>query len=138
MQKSLPAATGEAAEAQPARPRVAGDRSQAAVHDRERAAQALVEAPQEIWIEKVARSRLSPSGTNLHLVEPSQHLPISENDRFGAAAVQDANDNRPALCPTKIPGIAYRLWEMKDIAALIDAGAPKPGLRGPYKIINSN
>ncbi len=42
------------------------------------------------------------------------------------------------VTPAMAAGVAYRLWEMKDIAALIDAGAPKPGLRGPYKIINSN
>lgn len=31
------------------------------------------------------------------------------------------------------PGISDRLWSMEDIAELIDAAAPKPGKRGPYK-----
>jgi IS1 family transposase len=35
--------------------------------------------------------------------------------------------------PAMAAGIETRLWEMKDIAELIDARAPKPGPRGPYK-----
>ncbi len=29
-------------------------------------------------------------------------------------------------------GLSPILWDMKDVAALIDAAAPKPGKRGPY------
>jgi hypothetical protein len=30
-------------------------------------------------------------------------------------------------------GVADRLWSIEGIAELIDAAAPKPGRRGPYK-----
>ena len=30
-------------------------------------------------------------------------------------------------------GVTDRLWDMKDIVALIDAAAPDPKKRGPYK-----
>jgi hypothetical protein len=30
-------------------------------------------------------------------------------------------------------GVSETLWSMEDIAALVDAAAPKPGPRGPYK-----
>ena len=30
-------------------------------------------------------------------------------------------------------GLSPILWDMKDVAALIDAAVPKPGKRGPYK-----
>jgi IS1 family transposase len=35
--------------------------------------------------------------------------------------------------PALSAGITDRLWSMEDIVALIDAEAPKPGPRGPYK-----
>ena len=35
--------------------------------------------------------------------------------------------------PAMAAGVTDRLWELKDIAALIDAAASKPGRRGPYK-----
>lgn len=37
------------------------------------------------------------------------------------------------MSPAMAAGISERLRDMKDIAALIDAAAPKPGKRGPYK-----
>ena len=30
-------------------------------------------------------------------------------------------------------GVTDKLWELADIVAMIDATAPKPGMRGPYK-----
>ena len=42
------------------------------------------------------------------------------------------------VTPAMAAGITDRLWEMEDIVALIDANAPKPGPRGPYKEKNSN
>ena len=40
--------------------------------------------------------------------------------------------------PAMAAGIAKSPWEMSDIVKLIDAAAPKPGRRGPYKKDNSN
>ena len=37
------------------------------------------------------------------------------------------------VTPAMAAGITDRLWEIKDIVDLIDARAPKPGPRGPYK-----
>jgi len=37
------------------------------------------------------------------------------------------------VSPAMASGIETRLWEMSDIVALIDARAPAPGPRGPYK-----
>jgi hypothetical protein len=34
--------------------------------------------------------------------------------------------------------VTDKLWDMKDVVALIDARAPKSGKRGPYKKRNSN
>jgi hypothetical protein len=33
----------------------------------------------------------------------------------------------------KLPELKDTLWSMEDIAALVEASAPKPGKRGPYK-----
>ena len=40
--------------------------------------------------------------------------------------------------PAMAAGVTGRLWEMEDIVALIDAEAPEPQKRGPYKKRNSN
>ena len=43
--------------------------------------------------------------------------------------------------PAMAAGVTDKLWEMSDLAEMIDAEAPKPGKRGPYKAtqeINSN
>jgi hypothetical protein len=37
------------------------------------------------------------------------------------------------MSPAMAAGVADRLWSIEDIAALIEAAAPKPGPRGPYK-----
>ena len=42
------------------------------------------------------------------------------------------------VAPAMAAGVSDRLWEIKDIVDLIDAAAPKPGPRGPYKKENSN
>ena len=42
------------------------------------------------------------------------------------------------ITPAMAAGVTDRLWDMKDIVALIDAAAPKPGKRGLYKKRNSN
>jgi IS1 family transposase len=37
------------------------------------------------------------------------------------------------VAPAMAAGVTDRLWSMEDIAALVEAAAPKPGPRGPYK-----
>ena len=37
------------------------------------------------------------------------------------------------LSPAMAAGVTDRLWSMEDIAGLVEARAPKPGRRGPYK-----
>ena len=42
------------------------------------------------------------------------------------------------VTPAMAAGVTDRLWEMKDIVALIDANEPAPKKRGPYEKRNSN
>ena len=42
------------------------------------------------------------------------------------------------ITPAMAAGVTDTLWDMKDVAALVDAAAPKPGRRGSYKKKNSN
>ena len=37
------------------------------------------------------------------------------------------------MAPAMAPGVSNTLWAMDDIVALIDAAAPAPKPRGPYK-----
>jgi hypothetical protein len=37
------------------------------------------------------------------------------------------------LSPAMAAGISATLWSMTDPAEMVDAAAPKPGRRGPYK-----
>jgi hypothetical protein len=37
------------------------------------------------------------------------------------------------MSPAMAAGVTDKLWSMEDIAALVEARAPKPGRRGPYK-----
>ena len=37
------------------------------------------------------------------------------------------------ITPAMAAGVVDKLWDMKDVVALIDAAAPAPGKRGPYK-----
>jgi hypothetical protein len=40
--------------------------------------------------------------------------------------------------PAMAASISLLLWSMEGVAALIDAAAPKPGKRAPYKKRQSN
>ncbi len=42
------------------------------------------------------------------------------------------------VSPAMAAGVTDRLWSVADIAALVEAAAPKPGRRGSYKKRNSN
>ncbi len=44
----------------------------------------------------------------------------------------------PRVTPAMAAGVTDKLWEMKDIVALIDANEPAPKKRGSYKTRNSN
>jgi IS1 family transposase len=41
------------------------------------------------------------------------------------------------VSPAMAAGVADRLWSMEDVAALVEAAAPKPGPRGPYRKHNT-
>ena len=41
------------------------------------------------------------------------------------------------ITPAMAADVTDKLWDMKDVAALVDAAAPKPGRRGSYKKKNS-
>ncbi len=41
------------------------------------------------------------------------------------------------VTPAMAAGVTDRLWEVEDIVALLDAAAPKPGKRGPYRKRNA-
>ena len=42
------------------------------------------------------------------------------------------------VTPAMEAGVADHVWSMEEIAEMVDAAAPKPGKRGPYKKRNSN
>jgi hypothetical protein len=42
------------------------------------------------------------------------------------------------MSPALAACVADRLWSMEDIAALVEAAAPKPGPRGPYRKRNED
>ncbi|MEA2988540.1 MAG: hypothetical protein QOG83_1251, partial [Alphaproteobacteria bacterium] len=42
------------------------------------------------------------------------------------------------ISPAMAAGISPTLWEMKDLAGMVDAAAPKAGPRGPYKKQSEN
>jgi IS1 family transposase len=42
------------------------------------------------------------------------------------------------VSPAMAAGVTDRLWDMNDLADMVEAVAPKPGPRGPYKKRNSN
>ncbi len=42
------------------------------------------------------------------------------------------------ITPAMAAGVTDKHWDMKDVAALVDAAAPKPGRRGSYKKTISN
>ncbi len=37
------------------------------------------------------------------------------------------------MTPAMAAGVTDRLWDVSDIVAIIDAAAPVPAKRGPYK-----
>jgi hypothetical protein len=37
------------------------------------------------------------------------------------------------MTPAMAAGVSDRLWSLADLAELVEARAPKPGPRGPYK-----
>jgi hypothetical protein len=41
------------------------------------------------------------------------------------------------VTPAMAAGVTDRLWSMGDLAAVVDAAAPKPSKRGPYRKRNS-
>lgn len=42
------------------------------------------------------------------------------------------------MSPAMAAGVSDRLWSMEDVAAIVEAAAPAPGKRGPYKKAEKN
>ena len=42
-------------------------------------------------------------------------------------------DKAVKMAPAMAAGVTKTLWSMDDVVGVIDAAAPKPGPRGPYK-----
>jgi len=43
----------------------------------------------------------------------------------------------PRMSPAMAAGVSDRLWEIEDIAMLVEAAETKPAKRGPYKKISN-
>ncbi len=57
------------------------------------------------------------------------HAPSFHFVRYNFCRTHKAHKLSPAMAA----GVSDHLWSMEDIAVLVEARAPKPGRRGPYK-----